>query len=1039
MKSRISIVALLAAALTFAPVGTLRAGTTGTISGTVTESATHVGLSGVTVAAISPSASYTTHTDAKGFFAMAGVAPDTYTISFELHGYQAQTIVGVNVFADQSAVAGVALDKSLVTIGRVTARSAGGAFQPTQTQDTYTVTASQIQTDLGKSYSLSETALLGTLPGVTLDVNGYPVLRGGRENEEGFEFEGIDYTDAFTHQFVNSLALNNPGSLQFTPGSGDASSGNNGTGSINLLSKRGTYPAFGSADLEMVAEQYGHRFGFEYGFATPNGRISNYITFTGSNDYLTFGARGAPAASLSNGTFFTTRNETDRDLIDNFYYKFGPGNNQSLQFLYQTQSLAFVRNYGGIDNLNFKTGDPFTLFELSAISGLSAAQVQSIIGFAKGQTAVQQALNRYSTNYQPNATLKFQYSINPDPSTYVTAKFYKVNAVTTFDFPFADNNLNFSGTTSLQGGLRTGFAVDATKQLNSQNLIKLGGKFEYLQPIFDYLDNLDGFLALAGEGSGYDVASYLPNNSSCPLGPYCGYLLKYFPTGLQTPDFNAGNYVTRQDFSLYLDDAYSPSDRLKIEGGLRMDSANYRYPAFNSGLFLPASFDSSGNPVYAPIPSQAKNPFVYEPRLAFTYRLSRDDSFRAAFGRSVNMPPIAFINSYTPPSYYSKYANVPSYDALGAFFAGATPGTPFPAMWCGITQNQQCKTFADQLYWNYQINFNGIPMEPAVPETFTNYEASYSHQFPGNVAVKVTPYYRRGYDALVLVASPKIVNGQILLDANGNPVENPAVTLNNGIERTTGVEFLLTKEAAFGLSGSLSATYINELSNVIPLTAGEDFFPSIPPASLALGNLYRVGFISPFQATAALQYRFHNGFRINPIVSYNKGYPLGQGLLTAVFLGRTPANVPNTNVSDPNGATGAPQYVDPLNPGTITRPNVAAVRGTPESSSAGGFLSSARFNTNLDFEYSTPGSHNTVGFLISNLFNQLYNLPGYNLRYQPVANGVAGPKTGQSSLPLLFPGVGFGQYGSNRFGYDPYLINPNEQPLAIRMYFQVAL
>ena len=61
----------------------------------------------------------------------------------------------------------------------------------------------------------------------------------------------------------------------------------------------------------------------------------------------------------------------------------------------------------------------------------------------------------------------------------------------------------------------------------------------------------------------------------------------------------------------------------------------------------------------------------------------------------------------------------------------------------------------------------------------------------------------------------------------------------------------MTKDATTGLSGQFTATYINEYSNVIPLSASEDFFPSIPPASLLLGNLYRVGFLSPFQTTVS--------------------------------------------------------------------------------------------------------------------------------------------------------------------------------------------
>ena len=237
---RLIVGVLLAIALFVNSAGTLLAGTTGTISGTVTDGKTGAPLAGVRVTAVSPTGQYSSKTDAKGFVSFTGVSPDTYTVSFEITGYQPASLTGVNVFADQIAQVTTGLQKSLKTIGSVSARSPGGAFQPTQTQDTYTVSSSQITTQLGKANAVSETDLLVSLPGASLDSSGYPVLRGGRENEEGFQFEGIDYTDAFTSQFINSLAINpGIGELQLIPGAGDASQGNTGTGVINLISKRG--------------------------------------------------------------------------------------------------------------------------------------------------------------------------------------------------------------------------------------------------------------------------------------------------------------------------------------------------------------------------------------------------------------------------------------------------------------------------------------------------------------------------------------------------------------------------------------------------------------------------------------------------------------------------------------------------------------------------------------------------------------------------------------------------------------------------------
>ena len=269
--------------------GTAYAGTTGNISGTIT-AATGAPVVGAKITAAAPSGRYTATTDAKGFFSIAGVVPDTYTVSIAATGYESLAINGVTVFQDQDSPINQRLNKQLQQIGRTTTRSQSSAYQPSVPQDTYNVSAAGIQTQLGKRNNVSESALLVSLPGASLDSSGYPVLRGGRENEEGFQFEGIDYTDAFTSQFVNSLSLNNPGQFQLNPGAGDASSGNSGTGVMNLLTKRGTRPAFGSVDVEALGYPFTHQTALEYGWATPNGRISNYTTFTGRNQNRIYGS-----------------------------------------------------------------------------------------------------------------------------------------------------------------------------------------------------------------------------------------------------------------------------------------------------------------------------------------------------------------------------------------------------------------------------------------------------------------------------------------------------------------------------------------------------------------------------------------------------------------------------------------------------------------------------------------------------------------------------------------------------------------------------
>jgi hypothetical protein len=1037
--------------------------TTGNISGTVTTT-TGAPVANLDVVAVAPSGRFTTKTDAKGFFSIVGVNPDTYSVTFSGNGYSPATVNGVTVNPTQTTTVNQQVSAQLKTIGSTTSRATGvSAFQPQQPVDTYSVNSNQITTLLGKPHGTSETNLLISLPGASLDKSGYPVLRGGRENDEGFQFEGIDYTDAFTNQFVNNLRLNGVGNFQLTPGAGDPSLGNTGTGAINATVKRGSYPHFGSAEVDVGGPLYQHFGTAEYGFATPDGRFSSYNTYNAENNgNTTCGRSGIDINTI--GCQQAYNYYVNRDLISNNVFKFGGNsrngnnNNQSLQLFYQNSLARFsaINNFG---RNTFRVGDP--VFDANYIPNLigpnTAANRQIFAGITAlepGQTAfcvdfttncaIAQMLNRPpNTQIQPNETMKIQYSNALNSSTFVTAKLYKVNATAIFDEPdAAPAALSFGNVGDadvIQGGQRTGFALDFTKQLGTKHLLGFGGKYEFIHPIDSYLSATIGDIAACCGSSDFAFGDFVPASAGGT-----GYLATYFPGGVpRVPLYDQNPTINRKDFAFYLSDQFQASDKLKITGGLRVDGTRMNYPnlhdgaynvpgGYSSGSYFPigTGVDSLGNPdptkdIYADI-SQYPTLSVLEPRFGFAYQFTPRDSLTFSYGRSTELPPISFVDNHFPTAPFAAFKGIPS-------------TTPV----CGPTGDRVCRDYADQLYWDYQ-NTDGIPYTPAKAETFSNFDASLQHDFGRGIAAKLTPFYRRGYDVLVQTATQKLINGAPAFDANGNPILNPNVTSNAGINRTTGVEFYLTKTAAFGLSGSLSLTYINEFTNVIPTVSSEDFFPSIPPPSLALGNVYRVGFLSPFNGVLAMQYKWRSGWRVNPIIGFNVGYPYGSGLITATQINGQAVNVPNTNVSIQPAIGGSPaatRYVDPANPGSIYAPNVAATRGTPENNSPGGTLTNSRVNlANLSVEYNKPGSRSTIGLLVSNLFNNVYGIPTLNGRYQPVATGISGPRTGTTSPAATFgEAFGYVNYPALRYGTSPYLETPSGNPTQYRLYYQITL
>jgi len=437
------------------------AGTVGTIDGNVTDASTNAPVAGVAVTAVSPTGTYHAVTDAKGFYSIVGVTPDTYTVSFSEQGYSPISTTGLTVSADQTAPVSLRITKQtdLRTIGKVTARSEGSAFQPKNTQDAYTVTASQAQGLLGKTDAISETNLLTRLPGASLDRYGYPVIRGGRENDEGFLINGIPAIDAFTSQFTNSLSLNaGLNQLQLTPGAGDASVGGAGTGTLNLITKRGSYPAFANVDAEALLQPYDHQLSVELGAATKNGSLSNYFQFTGYNSGEQYGARGGNVQGLSIGTFYNNVSDTSREFSDNLIFKFGNNQNQSFQVFYDNQQTNLLGTLGS-SSLNYPAGDPYYLDNLSGITGLDQAQLQSptIYGLLPNQTSLTGPLGtRGGTQYfQPQNILKFGYTNAINDKTFVQAQYYSLDSVGTFDFPYNQGGIGFGSFVALQGGHRS--------------------------------------------------------------------------------------------------------------------------------------------------------------------------------------------------------------------------------------------------------------------------------------------------------------------------------------------------------------------------------------------------------------------------------------------------------------------------------------------------------------------------------------------------------------------------------------------------------
>lgn len=1026
----------------------------GVLRGKVTDNATKAAVSGVTVSATSPGAHYTTTTDARGEYTFLGIQPDTYTLSFTSTRYASLSIPGITVLSGTVQSFDVALTFSLRTIAAVKSKprtSAGSAFQPGMTIDNYTVTDRQIQLVQGKEFNVDENQLLRSIPSVTIDKSGTVSIRGGFAFEAGYEFEGIDYTTP-TPNLQNALQnignfglLNGVGSVQLIPGAGDATHGNTGTGLVLLTAKHGEYPGTLHADFEMYSYPYLHQLGLEWGIGDPNQRITNFASFLGvRRNYQyglvgtaanTLGTLGGNAASLGseidpNLVYYSPEFLSSNDFVDNLIYRFGKNQRQRLQFFVQKQDISQQLDYGGYTNLFYASGGGGNgqCSQFLIGSGNTNAQnlaCESLIPLYPGQPSTSAYVTSADRLSSPFLAYKFEYGANVGKSALLTARYYRTWAEQEQQLPsqgiFA----------SPYGGARTAFTLDISAARGSKHLLKGGGSYGYTAPFgdrYDYSsytsftanpDNiiyplLHGGLAPPigttppnfnpGVGNGgltqdfFSPAQCAQAAIGSPIVGECGYLYQYLPNGSRFPAEHDVFTADQQVYSAYLQDDVTFSDRWKSELGIRLDGYNNIFPSDPSN---PPAVDST------------KHQRLYEPHVNLTLSPSARDEIRLGYGRTLSVPLASQLGQNITRDSYSQYANVPSFDNR----------TGLPATYCGPTANTLCASYADQLYWlTRDYRFGGQSLTaPLHGATFTNYDLSWAHQFRDGSALKVTPFFRRGYD--VIEDTAQIIGFN---SSTGAPIYGDISYSNLGQQKATGVELLYTKERTFGLSAQIGATYINQFGNEPPGTY-------LTPAALQAGLLYRSPDLSPFQINIALQNKNKSGWRFNGVVGLNVGYPYGAGYYTAVFCNGHAVIVPSSDLASFfSTATG---YVDPQFPGTCTDPNIAATRGNKEPALPGGALSAPRVNATFTMEYQRPGTTSVYGLQVQNLTNGLYNTPTQNTCYgTPVTTGLT-----YGTAPCTFSQPQYGNPGQPGSIGNPYLVLPNLPPLNIRLYYQVRI
>ncbi len=960
------------------------AGTVGSLGGTVVDADSKAPIAGVSVTLASPSGRYSATTDAHGFYAIVGIRPDSYLLAVAHEGYEDFTESDVTVDQDSRLVVNLGLHKALREIGRVTAQSSASLVQRHQASDVYAVSPRE-QTQLtGLPSSPNEAMLLNSLPGVSGVGGGtsglygsYPLIRGGLQNDQGYQVDGIDATEPLTNEFINNLVFNGSRSVNVTGGPGDASKGGSGSGYVNVVTKTGTYPTSGYAQFDVGSYAYEHNASFELGTGSPRGDYSFFLS--GRYD-RNFGGCCTPPFGNTWGQWSASNPDTlgqvsfgvTNDTVANLLFRFGRDHSNTIQVWNEWGANHLYGSYG-IDpkTYPYASANPAYIsiyqeapFFVGGTQPLTPAQAQGLFPFYPGQTAANQAIGAPDQELTNYVLSKIAYSRSLGSRGYVNARLYRTqNAVVDAApdpndavFSYGLPAIAFSEYYVTRATQNTGLAADLQQALGTQHELSVGFDYRFSNA------NLSGTLPSPSLFfAGPTISDFLPVNPFSPSGAPGVFYGEHYPALVET--VSDPLYRT----SAYISDNWLPTDRITIVPGLRYDLEKVPTAA--------GTYEANG----------------LEPRLFGAVQLgkNRDTVLRGGYGHATIFAPLFQIEAiYKPPA---RFANEPATLPI-----------------CGGTAanfSAPCGNYYDELYNAWWKGYGIDPYSFPQAQQSDSYDLSYEHQFPHNVSLKLTAYNRRDYDVIVN-------SQQVSISPTGAVIPGTTSVTNDGRAETTGLEFALSRQVPQGISGQVNVTYINQFVNYLTSNA---FRPSVSPALLATGALIHPSYLSPLNATASFEYN-RKGWRINPIFQYARGYPTGIWNDSPALLNGKPVFIPNTNLYGNFGGAYC-FYADPQDAGTAQNPHIVGSTGGGCNQSENGSLTSPVLFINLAIAKDiTPRI--TIGIEGENIFHNLANAPYVNPGYINNGFGASGPGSGTNPVAFL-PGA------ISSYGPHPFLAYPS--------------
>jgi hypothetical protein len=211
----------------------LLAGTTGKISGKITDEKTAEPIVGVSV--VLAGTTIGTASDVEGMYVISNILPGSYTLNISGVGFRRKVIQSVQVNTDFTTKIDIALSSEAIDLEAVVVV----AERPLVRAD---LTSTQTSVDASQIHALpveSVTAILKTQAGVIEDAAGDLHFRGGRVEEVSYTVNGVSVNNPFTNTNSFSIATNAIQELSVVQGTFNAEYGNALSGVVETGLKEG--------------------------------------------------------------------------------------------------------------------------------------------------------------------------------------------------------------------------------------------------------------------------------------------------------------------------------------------------------------------------------------------------------------------------------------------------------------------------------------------------------------------------------------------------------------------------------------------------------------------------------------------------------------------------------------------------------------------------------------------------------------------------------------------------------------------------------